>query len=48
MKFGEERDDGTRLLIVELIAVLFEVRLDDRKASVLRIESIPPLRPKPR
>ncbi|HLQ46066.1 MAG TPA: hypothetical protein VK137_15100 [Planctomycetaceae bacterium] len=47
-ELGESREDGTRLLIVELIAVLFEVKLEDRKASVLHIESIPPLRPKPR
>ena len=45
---GESREDGSRLLIVELIAVLFEVELEDRKASVLQIESKPPLRPKPR
>ena len=47
-ELGESRQDGTRLLIVELISVLFEVKPDDRKVSVLRIESIPPLRPKPR
>lgn len=47
-ELGEARTDGTRILILELIGVLFEVDLGDRKAHVLHIQSKPPLRPKPR
>jgi len=46
-ELGESRGGGSRLLIVELITVVFEVKLDDRKVSVLHIDSKPPLRPKP-
>ena len=38
---GEERDEGTRILIVPPLAIIYEVSDDDRRVTVLSVKETP-------